>query len=75
MTRNQEKDWIVGGFHDQSLTVGIRLLTNSLVLKRYMFLRHQLRQQDGKGIKGTFQGVVDELKEIWARANIPVETD
>ena len=66
MTRNLEKDWIVGGFYDQSLAVGIRLPTNSLVLKRYMFLRHQVRQQDGKGIRGTFQGFVDELKEIWA---------
>ena len=75
MTRNQEKDWIVGGFHDQFLSVGIRLATNSLVLKRYMFLQHQLRQQDGKGIRGTFQDVVDELKEILARANIPVKTD
>ncbi len=40
-TRSSSQDWLVGPGNDQSLAVGSKLPINSLVLRRYVYLKYE----------------------------------
>lgn len=71
-TRASQADAIVGHALDQSLSVGVRLSCNRSVLQRFLHLRHDSPRMATRDI---CKILLQELKELWSRAGIPIKTD
>jgi len=75
-TRSNQSNWLIGSGNDKSLDIGVKLPTNSLVLRRYHHLR-ELGSVDGEtlSVRDVFKVILEELNVIWMRAGIPVKTE
>lgn len=71
VNRNKE-DWLLGKACDKSLAIGSRLPLQLKVMRRFLSLR---LLDVNKPTKQIFRVILDELKEIWGRAAIPIKVD
>jgi hypothetical protein len=69
--RNKE-DWLFGKACDKSLAISSRLPLKLQVVRRFQYFR---RLDDNKQAKQIFRMILDELKEIWRKTEIPIKAD
>lgn len=73
-TRAAKQDIFIGTGHDQDLSVSAKLPLNVVVLRRYLFLRHE-NTGPTMSTKEIFKIILTELKVLWGRAGIPIKPD
>ena len=72
-TRNNKKDWLLGHGTESSISIGKQLPLKIAVMKRFLWLRQQAK--GNTSTREIFRAILMELKEIWQRAAIPINSD
>jgi hypothetical protein len=65
-------DWLLGEGLSNSLSGGRKLPHNLIVLKRFLFIRHENKNMV---TRDAFKKIFEELKEIWQRAYLPMKAE
>lgn len=63
-------DWLLGDGINRSLSYSNKLPLNRVVMKRFLFLRHENKTMP---IRQLFTVIFEELKEIWKKAFLPMK--
>lgn len=73
-TRAREKDWLLGYGTEQSLSIGVRLPLNRLVLERLLYLRKKPNNTSVSN-RDLCRLIMNEICEIWKRAGLPMKPE